>query len=93
MSDVVAFQALVRGRVQGVFYRVFVEDMSRKLELTGYVRNRPDGTVEVEAEGERKNLEKLVEFLKKGPPAARVEEVAVKWEEASGKFLEFNIKY
>ncbi len=69
MADPASLRATVRGRVHGVFFRAFVEDRARELNLYGYVRNRPDGTVEVRAEGERPKLEKLVEHLKAGPPA------------------------
>ena len=93
MADLASLQATVRGRVHGVFFRAFVESRAEELKLTGYVRNRPDGTVEVRAEGERQNLEKLVENLKAGPPAARVEEVIAEWAEYSGGFSSFRVRY
>jgi acylphosphatase len=93
MTDLASLQATVHGRVHGVFYRAFVESWAEALRLTGYVRNRPDGTVEVKAEGEREKLEKLVEHLKVGPPAARVGEVVVAWGEYSGVFSGFSVKY
>ena len=93
MSDTALLHAIVRGRVHGVFFRAFVESRAAELKLTGYVRNRPDGTVEVKAEGERQKLEKLVEYLKNGPPAALVEEVVVEWSEPSGEFSGFSVKY
>jgi len=93
MADLASLQATVRGRVHGVFFRAFVESRAEELKLTGYVRNRPDGTVEVRAEGERQNLEKLAENLKAGPPAARVEEVIAEWAEYSGEFTSFRARY
>jgi acylphosphatase len=93
ISDLALLHACVRGRVHGVYFRAFVESCAAELKLTGYVSNRPDGTVEVKAEGERQKLEKLAECLKKGPPAALVEEVVVEWAEPSGKFSGFSIKY
>ena len=93
MADLASLQATVRGRVHGVFFRAFVETWAEELRLTGFVRNRPDGTVEVGAEGERQKLEKLVEYLKTGPPAARVEEVVVAWAEYTGEFPGFSVKY
>ena len=93
ISDLALLYACVRGRVHGVYFRAFVESLASELKLTGYVRNRPDGTVEVKAEGERQKLEKLVEYLKKGPPAALVEEVVVEWAEPSGEFSGFSVKY
>jgi acylphosphatase len=93
MSDLVLLHAIVRGRVHGVYFRAFVEGRAVELKLTGYVCNRPDGTVEVEAEGDRQNLEKLVEYLKKGPPAALVDEVVADWAEPSGEYSGFSVKY
>jgi acylphosphatase len=93
MADLASLQATVRGRVQGVFYRAFVETRAEELKLTGYVRNRPDGTVEVRAEGERQKLEKLVEHLKAGPPAAWVKEVVAAWAEYTGDYARFSARY
>jgi acylphosphatase len=93
MADLASLKATVRGRVQGVFFRAFVETRAEELKLTGYVRNRPDGAVEVRAEGERQKLERLVEYLKTGPPAARVEEVGEEWELYTGEFPGFSVRY
>ena len=93
MSDKTSLHATVRGRVHGVFFRAFVETFARECNLTGYVRNLPDGTLEVKAEGERKYLEKLVERLKAGPPAAIVDGVAVTWGKYTGEFTGFSVKY
>ena len=60
MAEMASLQATVHGRVQGVFFRAFVEELGRTVESDGYVRNRPGGVVEVRAEGEKPNLEKLV---------------------------------
>ena len=71
MADLALVQATVYGRVQGVFFRSFVSRQATQLGLTGYVRNLPDGrAVEVHAEGERKQLEELISYLKIGPPGA-----------------------
>lgn len=84
--------AQVYGRVQGVGFRWFVQEHATRLGLTGYVRNLPDGSVEVVAEGERSALEEFLAFvLQVGPPGARVVEVSVHWGEATGEFLEFSI--
>jgi acylphosphatase len=66
---------LVRGRVQGVGFRWFVRETARDLGLAGWVRNRPDGTVEVAAEGSAVTLERLRDELRKGPPGAAVTSV------------------
>lgn len=92
-ADLASLKATVRGRVQGVFYRAFVESWAEELKLTGYVCNRPDGTVEVKAEGDRQKLEKLVERLKVGPPASSVDEVKTEWAEHTGGFSVFSVRY
>jgi len=68
---------LVSGRVQGVFYRAASESVARRLGLTGWVRNLPDGRVELVACGEETKLKELEQWLWQGPPRARVEQVAV----------------
>jgi acylphosphatase len=88
-----AVRAVVRGRVQGVFFRAYVRRWAYQLKLSGYVRNQEDGTVEVVAEGERMNLEKLLEYLKEGPPAARVDEVTEEWGTPSGHYYGFSVRY
>ena len=93
MTDLVSLKATVCGRVQGVFFRAFVSRCARELNLSGYVRNLPDGAVEVRAEGERQQLEKLVSYLKMGPPAARVNEVATGWSEYTGNYSGFSIRH
>lgn len=92
MTDLASLQATISGRVHGVFFRSFVETRAGELNLTGYVLNLPDGTVEVRAEGERQRLEKLVGYLKVGPPAARVDRVAIQWVEYSGLFTDFHVR-
>jgi acylphosphatase len=93
MPDLASLLVTVRGRVQGVFFRAFVESHAEGLMLTGYVRNQPDGSVEVKAEGDREKLEKLLEYLKAGPPASRVEEVVAAWAKYTGEFERFSVKY
>jgi acylphosphatase len=93
MADLASLQATVYGRVQGVFFRAFVTGCARELGLAGYVRNLSDGAVEVWAEGERQHLEKLVGYLKLGPPAARVDKVVTSWSEYSGNYSVFSTRY
>jgi acylphosphatase len=70
---------LISGFVQGVAFRATTIDEARRLRVSGWVRNLPDGRVEAEAEGERPALEALVQFCRRGPPAARVDAVEVTW--------------
>jgi len=93
MSDMSSVQVTVYGRVQGVYFRAFVSRRARELGLTGYVRNTPDRAVEVYAEGERKQIEKLIDHLKVGPSSARVDKVVVDWSEYAGNYPGFNISY
>jgi len=76
--------ATVHGRVQGVFFRVSTRDEAGRLGLGGWVRNLPDGTVEVFAEGERSLLEDLHRWLHAGPEGARVTAVHADWGERDG---------
>ena len=94
MSDLASVRAIVYGYVQGVFFRDFTLRRAKELGLAGYVRNLPGGTAaEVQAEGERKKLEKLIEHLKAGPPRARVEKVEVSWSKYAGSYSHFSIRY
>lgn len=74
----------VTGLVQGVFYRQSTAIEAERLGLAGSVRNLPDGSVEVVAEGRRAEVETLVAWCRRGPPAARVEDVAAGWEAPTG---------
>jgi len=73
-------RAIVSGRVQGVYFRAATREVAERLDLDGYVRNRPDGTVEVAASGGKARLEELIAFLHEGPAVARVERVEIEWE-------------
>ncbi len=81
--------AVVHGDVQGVGFRMFVLREAVRLGLRGYVRNVPDGTVEVVAEGPRSLLEQLLAALRRGPRMAEVASVDVTWSQAIGAFTNF----
>lgn len=94
MADTARLSATVYGRVQGVFFRYFVRDSARELGLRGYVRNLASGdALEVQAEGEKPQLDSLLKQLKAGPPGARVESVQAEWSDHSGQFTDFTITY
>lgn len=82
----------VSGRVQGVFFRAFTREKALALKLKGWVKNLEDGRVKVVAEGEKEKIEKLIEFLKEGPPLAKVENLEIEWKEYKGEFEDFEIK-
>jgi acylphosphatase len=81
----------VRGRVQGMFFRASTQREAKRLGLTGWVKNRPDGSVEVFAEGEEEGLKELIGWANRGPSAARVERVDVRWRSFVGDFSDFRI--
>jgi acylphosphatase len=94
MAELVSLHAIVRGRVQGVYFRDFVREHAEALGLRGYVRNLPDWhSVEVLAEGKRDDLLQLIEHLRVGPRGAKVEKVDIDWEEYSGSCQHFRVKY
>jgi acylphosphatase len=83
--------AVIRGDVQGVGFRYFVQRNAGRLGLTGWVRNNDDGTVEVLAEGGRAELEQLKRALEEGPRMARVDRVEARWSEATGGLDGFDL--
>jgi acylphosphatase len=91
MSNSASLHAIAQGRVQGVNYRAFASRNAARLGLVGYVRNLPDGSVEICAEGNRKQLEKLVEQLKAGPPGARLDNLTITWSEFTGQYSYFSV--
>jgi acylphosphatase len=83
-------QIKIRGRVQGVGFRYAFADRANELGLTGWVRNRFDGTVEAVVEGERGVVERMIEWAKSGPDVARVDQVEVN--DTEGGFKQFKIR-
>lgn len=84
---------IVSGRVQGVFFRSETQDEAHRQNVTGWVRNLPDRSVEAVFEGEKDRVDALIEFCRMGPPGARVAKVAVAWENYTGEFKIFSISY
>jgi acylphosphatase len=90
VDDLARLRAIVHGHVQGVFFREATRRRGETLGLKGLARNLPDGTsVEVVAEGKKEDLKALADFLRTGPPAARVDRVETEWSDYSGKYTEF----
>lgn len=85
--------AFVEGRVQGVGFRFFVRDVARRLGLKGWVRNLPDGRVEVVAEGPEGLLQEFLQRLQQGPRLAFVAQVRFTWQPATDEFQEFEIRW
>jgi len=84
---------LIEGRVQGVFFRAETRSQAYSLGITGWVRNRWGGGVEAVFEGEDQKVQKMIAWCYKGPPAAVIEDVEVKWEEYKGEFTSFSVRY
>lgn len=82
----------IYGKVQGVFFRDSSRKKAKELNLSGWVRNEPDGTVRIVAEGEEGDLKELIEWCKNGPNHADVDEVNVKWSDPTNQFSDFQIK-
>lgn len=84
-------QIKVFGRVQGVFFRHSARIHAERLGLTGWARNEDDSSVTIVAEGDTQALGDFVEWCRKGPPLAGVEDVKVEQQEATGEFKRFEI--
>jgi acylphosphatase len=84
---------IVHGRVQGVAFRATTQRQALQLRLSGWVRNCPNGTVELLAEGEETRVQRLVDWCYQGPPGARVTRVEISWEVPTGDLQLFEIRY
>jgi acylphosphatase len=84
-NDLVRARVRVTGRVQGVFFRAETRERARSLALGGWVRNAWDGSVEAEFEGPQERVRSMVEWCRRGPTLADVDDVAVEWSEPQGE--------
>jgi acylphosphatase len=91
VSDRVRAEIVVKGRVQGVFFRASAQQEGQQLGLTGEVRNLPDGCVEAIVEGEKRAVEDFISWCRRGPPSARVEDVEVKLRPCRDEFRTFSV--
>lgn len=92
MEEMIGVHVIVKGKVQGVGFRAFTESQANQKGLLGWVRNRQDGTVEVEAEGARSALEAFLEILEKGPLFSHVTEMIVDWKDTNWQNKGFTIR-
>ena len=83
----------ITGRVQGVGFRHFTRSKAQTLDVHGWVRNERDGSVRLEAEGDREALEHLLDAVHRGPSAARVKQVDADWKEATDQFDGFSVRF
>ena len=84
---------VVHGRVQGVGFRAYTQATAAGMGLTGYVRNRDDGTVEIEVEGPESQIDRLVTWCRTGPTMARVDMVEAEDSKPTGEWQEFSVRY
>jgi acylphosphatase len=84
---------VIKGDVQGVFFRSRTRQEAKKRNVTGWVRNLPDGRVEAIFEGEETDVKELVDFCRKGPPGAKVASISVTVDSYAGEFGSFEIAY
>ena len=86
-------KVIVKGRVQGVFYRVHTQSQADRLGVKGYVKNLPDGSVEAVFEGDRQSVSQMVKWCHQGPKASFVEHVLAKEADGLSNFKIFEITY
>jgi len=91
--DTLRAHLIIEGRVQGVFFRDSTRNEATRLNLTGWVKNRFDGSVELVAEGSREEVKKLIDWCHHGPPGARVTMIHEIKEDYTGEFDSFRISY
>ena len=84
---------LIEGRVQGVCYRIDARRAALERNLTGWVKNLPDGRVEAVLEGEDRNVKSMLKWCENGPPLARVNRVDVEWEPYADEFESLEITF
>ena len=93
MGNPVRAHAIISGRVQGVCFRMETCRAVEHLKITGWVRNKRDGSVEAIFEGEEADIEAALAWCRQGPPISRVDDVKVSWEAYTGEFQGFNVTY
>ena len=93
MSDYARVHGYVSGRVQGVSFRYFTQDIAVQYGLTGWVCNLPDGRVEFAAEGPKGVLDDFVKAVNRGPVAARVTKIDLQWDKFTGEYKDYRIRF
>ena len=93
MEDKKRAHVIISGRVQGVFFRMETHKAAQLYGVSGWVKNKADGTVEALFEGDKTSVDLILEWCRKGSPPAKVEKTEVNWEDYTAEFEEFNITY
>ena len=84
---------IISGYVQGVGFRYFINKKAFQLGIKGWVKNTPNGSVEVMAEGNEIDIQTFIEYCKKGPNLASIKDVKINYEELSNEFKNFEVRY
>jgi len=83
----------IYGQVQGVFFRANTQEEAQRLGLAGWVKNKVDGSVLIEAQGEKEKLEQLIDWCQKGSPNSQVEKIEIQWRKNTKDYKDSTIKY
>ena len=93
MENKVRAHVIISGRVQGVCFRMETQQAAKRIGVSGWVKNRFDGTVEAVVEGDKKQVDQTIEWCRKGPALSAVSNLEVNWESFTGEFRDFDITY
>lgn len=93
MNEAVCVHVIISGRVQGVFFRMETQQAARRLGVSGWVKNLPDGTVEAVFKGSREQTDAMLTWCRKGPPSARVDGLAILDQPCGGAVEGFEVRY
>jgi len=93
VQEKIRAHVFISGRVQGVFFRTNTKEEADRLGVLGWVKNLPDGRVEAVFEGNREKVEEMVNWTSKGPIWAKIDDFSVTWEDYTGEFSNFEIRY
>ncbi|MBF0516001.1 MAG: acylphosphatase [Nitrospirae bacterium] len=93
VEEKIRAQLTIEGRVQGVCFRAFTRDIARRSDVRGWVKNLPNGDVEVVLEGSKKDVGVVIANCYKGPPGSLVTNISIKWERYTGQAPPFSITY
>ncbi|MBZ9569707.1 acylphosphatase [Patescibacteria group bacterium] len=92
-NEKVRVHVFISGMVQGVFFRSNTQSRARSLGVTGWVKNLADGRVEAVFEGEKEKIKEIIEWARKGPKIARVNDIDIEWQEHKGEFENFEVRF
>ena len=93
MENKVRAHVIISGRVQGVCFRMETQRAAKRIGVSGWVKNRFDGTVEAVFEGDKKQVDQIIKWCRKGPSLSVVSNLEIDWESFSGEFRDFDITY